>query len=389
MSLARLFFLRFPVLALLLALAGCASVDMPKTSSVPADMRKAGSIATWNDLDELTRLARIVKLFPATLKDRTGWAADLQAAYAALGLAYAAPTYCASIAVMEQETGFQVDPVIPGLPGIVHKELERRAGAYGIPVFLLNAALLKNSPNGRSYSERIAALKTERQISQLFEEMIAQLPFGETWLADKNPVHTAGPMQVSIAFAEQHAAQKPYPYASNRNIRDEVFSRRGGLYFGAAILLDYPAPYDDVIYRFADFNAGRYSSRNAAFQSALARFSGTALTLDGDLMRYEGGTPAPAPSSVESALLGISHRLGMSRSEIRRDLQLEKSSAFSNCPLYKKLFTLADGRAGETLPRQMMPSIDLKSPKITRKLTTEWFAKRVNTRFAKCLARDT
>ena len=36
----------------------------------------------------------------------------------------------------------------------------------------------------------------------------------------------------------------------------------------------------------------------------------------------------------------------------------------------------------------MMPSIDLKSPKITRKLTTEWFAKRVNTRYVKCLARD-
>lgn len=105
-------------------------------------------------------------------------------------------------------------------------------------------------------------------------------------------------------------------------------------------------------------------------------------------MRYDGDTPAQAPSSVESALLGISRRLGMSRSEIRRDLQLEKSSEFSNSPLYRKLFALADGKAGEALPRQMMPSIDLKSPKITRKLTTEWFAKRVNTRYNTCLARD-
>ena len=34
-----------------------------------------------------------------------------------------------------------------------------------------------------------------------------------------------------------------------------------------------------------------------------------------------------------------------------------------------------------------MPRIRLESPKITRKLTTEWFANRVNTRYRSCLAR--
>jgi Protein of unknown function (DUF1615) len=35
----------------------------------------------------------------------------------------------------------------------------------------------------------------------------------------------------------------------------------------------------------------------------------------------------------------------------------------------------------------MMPRIRLDSPKITRKLTTEWFATRVDTRYRRCMAR--
>jgi len=33
-----------------------------------------------------------------------------------------------------------------------------------------------------------------------------------------------------------------------------------------------------------------------------------------------------------------------------------------------------------------VPQIRLESPKITRKLTTEWFARRVDERYQRCLA---
>ena len=66
---------------------------------------------------------------------------------------------------------------------------------------------------------------------------------------------------------------------------------------------------------------------------------------------------------------------------------LEKSPAFERSPLFERVFALADG-GGKKLSRQAIPKIDLKSPKISRKLTTEWFAKRVEGRYRSCLKRS-
>lgn len=377
---------------LLALLGGCSWFDEEDgKTSLPADMarRSDGRVATaWPaSLDREGRLQRITRLIPSYARDRKGWAEDLHSSLENLTVPHATQTYCAAIAIIEQESSFQADPRVPGLARIVRRELEAREQRYRIPKVVVDSALRKTSPDGRSYEERIDALKTESELNALFEDMIGELPFGRQLLGGFNPVRTGGPMQVSIEFAEAHVRERKYPHAYEGKLRNEVFTRRGGVYFGSAILLDYPAPYDRIVYRFADFNAGRYSSRNAAFQAALAAVSGERLILDGDLLRYEGGKPAGVAGEVEVAALALGERLGMSRPQIRRDLLLEKSPAFARSPLYLKVFELADNAAGKPLPRQALPQIDLKSPKITRKLTTAWFARRVEGRYRTCLRR--
>ena len=243
------------------------------------------------------------------------------------------------------------------------------------------------SSNGKTYGERLDTVKTEMQLSELYDDFIDRVPLGRTFFASSNPVRTAGSMQVGIAFAEGFAQTKPYPYPRKGTIRDEAFTRRGGLYFGIAHLLAYDAPYDRYLFRFADFNAGRYASRNAAFQAAVSELSGIPLALDGDLLRYEGDRPSREIGSTEAATRLLARRLMVDNEAIRRDLARGTADDFAQTDVYRRLFSLADRTSGRRVARAVVPDIALTSPKITRKLTTEWFARRVDTRFQACLAR--
>jgi hypothetical protein len=331
--------------------------------------------------------ARVELLLPRGVRDRAGWATDIQVAFAALKLDPNDSNLCAVLAVTEQESTFSADPEVPGLAKIAREEILRRAAGMHVPKFVVLAALQVESPDGRTYDERLARVRTEKQLSDLFEEMIGEVPMGRRLLGGANPVRTGGPMQVRIAFAQEHAQRWPYPYADAARIRDEVFTRRGGMYFGIAHLLGYDASYTQPLHRFADFNAGLYASRNAAFQQAVARVSGAPLALDGDLVIRERRHGKRVVSATEAAVRTLGPTLDLSEAQIRRALDKGSRFEFERSDLYQRVFALADTQAGLKVPRAVIPRIDLASPKITRKLTTEWFATRVDGRYRQCMAR--
>jgi hypothetical protein len=328
----------------------------------------------------------IQALIPARVAQRAAWAVDLQLVFAGLKLDPSTQNVCAVLAVTEQESTFDPDPPVPNLAKVAREEILRRADDLGIPEFAVTLALKVRSADGRSYDDRLKAVKTERELSLIYEQFIDEVPLGRRLFANWNPVRTGGPMQVSIAFAEEHAKAHPYPFPAQDSIRHEVFTRRGGLYFGTAHLLDYAtsAYRPAMTYRFADFNAGRYASRNAAFQQALAVATGRPLDLDGDLFV---NASAP-PGQTELAARSLGSDIGMDDRAIRRELERSDSEDFDRSPLLLKVFAVAEARSGKAQPRAVLPRIVLKSPKITRRLTTEWFARRVDERYRRCLASD-
>lgn len=359
------FFLRLLLLVPLAVVAGCSSQS---SRTVPGQT------------PEQVR-ARIVQLLPARIADRQGWATDIHAAFSDQGLAPTDENLCSVLAVTEQESNFQADPPVPGLAKIARTEINRRAGKLHIPEFVVRSALSISSPTGKTYNQRLDAARTEGELSAIFDDFIGMVPLGKSLFGNLNPVHTGGPMQVSIAFAQKQARDYPYPVAGT--IRQEVFTRRGGMYFGIAHLLGYPVDYTQSLYRFADFNAGWYASRNAAFQNAVSQVSGIPLTLDGDLT-IPGSY---ALGSTERAVRALGKQLNLSDNAIRNQLLKGDRLEFDQTDVYRKVFALADRQQGKPLPRAVLPGITLQSPKITRNLTTAWFAKRVDERRQRCMSR--
>jgi hypothetical protein len=381
---------RAAVLLGLLGLCGCRKAEPPPASPRPA-----------RTLSE----AEVVRLLPSELPDAEGWARELVAAFASAGIPGDLERVCGAVAVLRQESGFQVDPPVPGLADMVRTRLDEMAASLGPPGKSAVQALLAERKPGdrRTFAQRLRALRTERDLDLLFRDMLAaaharhpvayraadvlDVLFRKSRLEDFNPVGTAGSMQVGVRWVLTHA---PGQYANADAVRDALFTRAGGLRWGVERLWGYTARYPRALFRFADYNAGEYTSRNAAVQRALTRLTGLPLALDGDLLAYDahGDALAEESASLRVLLQFAASEPGLGTADVRRDVKLEKRVEFEGSPTYQALQRAYQARFGRPLPTAELPELELSSPKLKSRYTTARYARAVNAHFQDCLAQS-
>jgi hypothetical protein len=345
----------------------------------------------------------IVQRVPPHVPDREGWADDIAFAIRAIDKELTAERVCAVIAVIEQESGYQTDPVVANLPQIVRDGLKKKFSRLGPLAEPALETLLSGKAPGSSqtFNQRINKLRTERDLDRFFRDISAtykeslpgtyaiasaiSLILGKGSLQNLNPVTTAGSMQVKISYARE---LDEFKSMSDEQLREYLYTRMGGIRVGTSRLIDYPASYDDLIYRFADFNVGMYASRNAAFQALLRDLTARDLALDGDLLAYdEDGEAKAIETQTLKALLAFGEKYDLSAWTIRRDVKKEKSEEFESTESWEKVRETWEAKKGRKPPYARVPEVELASPKLIRNRSTSWFANRVKQRYLSCRAR--
>ena len=345
--------------------------------------------------------------FPDGVGDPSGWAKDLLAAFSDTGLVPDAIRVCGVVAVLQQESGFQADPPVPNLGAMVRTRLKEEAERLGpLGPSAMERLLAERAPGDRrTFDERIRRLRTERELDLLFREMLEaerrehpamvatanllDTLFRGRRLEDLNPVTTAGSMQVSVRWAIEHARSRGWPDAEE-TVRDALYTRAGGLRYGVPRLWGYPLTDPDVLYRFADYNAGQYASRNAAVQRALAQLTGTRLAADGDLLVYgPDGRPTGEDSETLGAFRVFRERFvpGFPEGRLRGDLEKGKEQAFEETPSYVALRRVYREQLGSPMATAAVPELELKSPKLRRGYSTAAYARNVLRHHRACLQR--
>lgn len=342
----------------------------------------------------------IQDLIPSRVKAQQSWADDIFSITDELKIIKTAENICTIVAVVDQESNFVADPAVPGLGKKAIKEIdERLTDKLGKNMAGYFTNMLKEKPTPEdSYLNQLEKVKTERELDQLYREMFtyysktyhvslltgAAKLVGQDIAENFNPITTLGSMQVHIRYAKEF---KPRLQGINA-LRDELYTQRGGLYYGIHRLMMYQTQYEKPLYRFADYNSGMYSSRNAAVQQIINKLAKTELDLDGDLLLYnKDGDPRLQKSGTEEALIHYFSTIptAPSASQLRSDLKLEKTQKFEESETYLFLVNRYKDKINKDAPYAIMPKVVISGPKLSRDYNTNWFAERVNGRYNTCM----
>ncbi|UUM25918.1 DUF1615 domain-containing protein [Acinetobacter colistiniresistens] len=389
----RPLFKTFSLLAISISLAAC------------------GDNAWWsNGKEPEMKAEQITKVLPPRVNDRQSWSQDIFDIMQQLNIPKTKQNVCSIVAVVDQESNFVADPAVPGLGEKAVKEINTRLNekfeaklgeTIGGTVAGYFEDVLKNQPSPENnYMSQMRKVKTERELDLLYREIFDYMSkhyhvsaltgaaklVGQDIGEKMNPITTLGSMQVHINYAKEHKRQS----GNIAELRNDLYTQYGGLYYGIHRLMEYSADYDKAIYRFADYNSGMYSSRNAAFQKMVEVIQNKDLDLDGDLLLYnKDGSPQSTLSQSEKEIIAAftNNKVLVTPRQIRADLKKEKEKKFEDTQTYLAIQKLYQSKTNKEPIYAMMPEVIISGPKLSRDYNTNWFASRVNGRYETCMQR--
>lgn len=341
----------------------------------------------------------IAKLIPKRVKNRPSWANDISAIFDELKLHKDKENICTVIAVIDQESNFHANPSVANLGQAslqaIDDKLESKLGKQLAGVFRTMLATKPTKDN--SFIKQVKAVKTEKELDELYQKIFDYFTTtykvsgvnsltkltGEALDERLNPITTLGSMQVHINYAKRHRRAN----MNDRTLRADMYGQYGGLYYGIHRLMKYDARYDKPLYRFADYNSGVYSSRNAAFQQRIATLTGKKIAIDGDLLLYTKSGVSSNRSQTERALIELlaTAPVPMTDGQIRSDLKKEKTQNFENTKTYQAVNELFKKKRGKNPSYAIMPQVVISGPKLSQDYNTNWFATAVDRRYQTCM----
>lgn len=378
--------------------------------SISVSLIACGKGSWFGDDEPQLESEQIRKLIPNRVQNRESWAKDMFDISQELNIPTTKDNVCTMIAVVDQESNFVANPVVPGLGDKAVKEVTTRLNekfedklgeTIGGTVATYFEQVLKTQPTPEdNYLKQMRKVRTEKDLDVLYREIFAYMAkhyhvsaltgaaklVGQDIGEKMNPITTLGSMQVHINYAKDNKRSS----MSTNELRDDLYTEYGGLYYGIHRLMLYPADYDKAIYRFADYNSGMYSSRNAAFQKMVDKLADADLALDGDLLSYDkNGDPRAATTTTEKTIISLfaKNNILVTPRQLRNDLKKEKEKGFEKTQTYIAISKLYKEETGKEPMYAIMPEVVISGPKLSRDYNTNWYASRVNGRYETCMQR--
>ncbi|WP_372403227.1 DUF1615 family protein [Acinetobacter piscicola] len=378
--------------------------------SISISLIACGKGSWFGDDEPQLESEQIRKLIPNRVQNRESWAKDMFDISQELNIPTTKDNVCTMIAVVDQESNFVANPVVPGLGDKAVKEVTTRLNekfedklgeTIGGTVATYFEQVLKTQPTPEdNYLKQMRKVRTEKDLDVLYREIFAYMAkhyhvsaltgaaklVGQDIGEKMNPITTLGSMQVHINYAKDNKRSS----MSTNELRDDLYTEYGGLYYGIHRLMLYPADYDKAIYRFADYNSGMYSSRNAAFQKMVDKLADADLALDGDLLSYDkNGDPRAATTTTEKTIISLfaKNNILVTPRQLRNDLKKEKEKGFEKTQTYIAISKLYKEKTGKEPMYAIMPEVVISGPKLSRDYNTNWYASRVNGRYETCMQR--